>query len=119
MCVLVLSNLLACILASRLQPFVASASAVLEAEIPREAVSDDTTAGQTHNASVPQESQRTLTYPSRLIYYLNEASESTYHDLNTRSKIPDTHRQEVHLAQASFQLQAFGSQFILDLTLNK
>uniref|UniRef100_A0A9J8D489 ADAM metallopeptidase domain 23 n=1 Tax=Cyprinus carpio carpio TaxID=630221 RepID=A0A9J8D489_CYPCA len=25
---------------------------------------------------------------------------------------------EVHLAQASFQLQAFGSQFILDLTLN-
>uniref|UniRef100_A0A8C2HGG3 ADAM metallopeptidase domain 23a n=1 Tax=Cyprinus carpio TaxID=7962 RepID=A0A8C2HGG3_CYPCA len=26
---------------------------------------------------------------------------------------------EVHLAQASFQLQAFGSQFILDLTLNK
>jgi len=27
MCVLVLSNLLACILASRLQPFVASASA--------------------------------------------------------------------------------------------
>lgn len=27
--------------------------------------------------------------------------------------------QEVHLAQASFQLQAFGTQFILDLTLNK
>ncbi|XP_026128162.1 disintegrin and metalloproteinase domain-containing protein 23 [Carassius auratus] len=121
--VIVLSNLLACILASRLHPSVASASAVLETEIPGEAVSlllqkDDTAAGQTHNASGPQESERTLTYPSRLIYYRNEASESTYHDLNTRAKIADPHGQEVHLAQASFQLQAFGSQFILDLTLN-
>ncbi|XP_016100552.1 disintegrin and metalloproteinase domain-containing protein 23 [Sinocyclocheilus grahami] len=123
MYVIVLSNLLACILASCLQPSVASASAVLEAEIPGEAVSlllqkDDTAAGQKHNASGPQESERTLTYPSRLIYYRNEASESTYHDLNTRARIPDPHGQEVHLAQASFQLQAFGSQFILDLTLN-
>ncbi|KAL1268296.1 hypothetical protein QQF64_033659 [Cirrhinus molitorella] len=123
MYVIVLSNLLACILASCLQQSVASASAVLEAEIPGEAVSlllqkDDAAARQTHNASGPQESERTLTYPSRLIYYLNEASESTYHDLNTRAKIPDPHGQVVHLAQASFQLQAFGSQFILDLTLN-
>uniref|UniRef100_A0A673HJX7 ADAM metallopeptidase domain 23 n=1 Tax=Sinocyclocheilus rhinocerous TaxID=307959 RepID=A0A673HJX7_9TELE len=97
---------------------------VLEAEIPGEAVSlllqkDDTAAGQKHNASGPQESECTLTYPSRLIYYRNEASESTYHDLNTHARIPDPHGQEVHLAQASFQLQAFGSQFILDLTLNK
>ncbi|XP_016417170.1 disintegrin and metalloproteinase domain-containing protein 23-like [Sinocyclocheilus rhinocerous] len=123
MYVIVLSNLLACILASCLQPSVASASAVLEAEIPGEAVSlllqkDDTAAGQKHNASGPQESECTLTYPSRLIYYRNEASESTYHDLNTHARIPDPHGQEVHLAQASFQLQAFGSQFILDLTLN-
>lgn len=27
--------------------------------------------------------------------------------------------QAVHLAQASFQIEAFGSKFILDLTLNK
>lgn len=27
-----------------------------------------------------------ITYPSRLIYYLNEDSESTYHDLDTRVK---------------------------------
>uniref|UniRef100_A0A673HBV1 Disintegrin and metalloproteinase domain-containing protein 23-like n=1 Tax=Sinocyclocheilus rhinocerous TaxID=307959 RepID=A0A673HBV1_9TELE len=72
---------------------------VLEAEIPGEAVSlllqkDDAAAGQKHNASGPQESERTLTYPSRLIYYLNEAAESTYHDLNTRAKIPDPHGQE-------------------------
>ncbi len=71
---------------------------VLEAEIPGEAVSlllqtDDTAAGQTHNASWPQESERTITYPTRLIYYRNEASESTYHDLNTHAKIPDPHGQ--------------------------
>lgn len=74
---------------------------VLEAEISGEAVSDDTAAGQKHNASGPQESQRTLTYPSRLIYYLNEASESTYHDLNTRAKIPDPRGQ---VRAASLQL---------------
>uniref|UniRef100_A0A8C7HHL4 ADAM metallopeptidase domain 23 n=1 Tax=Oncorhynchus kisutch TaxID=8019 RepID=A0A8C7HHL4_ONCKI len=43
-----------------------------------------------------------ITYPSRLIYYLNEDSESTYHDLDTRAR-----SQAVHLAQASFQLEAF------------
>uniref|UniRef100_A0AAQ5XS56 ADAM metallopeptidase domain 23a n=1 Tax=Amphiprion ocellaris TaxID=80972 RepID=A0AAQ5XS56_AMPOC len=53
--------------------------------------------------------EHVITYPSRLIYYLNEDSESTYHDLNTRA---------IHLAQASFQLEAFGSRFILDLSLN-
>uniref|UniRef100_A0A4W6G8L8 ADAM metallopeptidase domain 23 n=1 Tax=Lates calcarifer TaxID=8187 RepID=A0A4W6G8L8_LATCA len=56
-----------------------------------------------------------ITYPSRLIYYLNEDSESTYHDLDTRAKNQAT---DVHLAQASFQLEAFGSRFVLDLTLN-
>uniref|UniRef100_A0A671Y237 ADAM metallopeptidase domain 23 n=1 Tax=Sparus aurata TaxID=8175 RepID=A0A671Y237_SPAAU len=57
--------------------------------------------------------EHVITYPSRLIYYLNEDSESTYHDLDTRAK-----NQAVHLAQASFQLEAFGSRFILDLALN-
>uniref|UniRef100_A0AAQ4R081 ADAM metallopeptidase domain 23 n=1 Tax=Gasterosteus aculeatus aculeatus TaxID=481459 RepID=A0AAQ4R081_GASAC len=51
--------------------------------------------------------------PSRLIYYLNEDSESTYHDLDTRAK-----NQAVHLAQASFQLEAFGTRYALDLSLN-
>uniref|UniRef100_A0A3Q3JKR8 ADAM metallopeptidase domain 23a n=1 Tax=Monopterus albus TaxID=43700 RepID=A0A3Q3JKR8_MONAL len=58
------------------------------------------------------------TYPSRLIFYLNEDSESTYHDLDTRVKNQGTEDQAVHLAQASFQLEAFGSRFVLDLTLN-
>ncbi|XP_056610820.1 disintegrin and metalloproteinase domain-containing protein 23 isoform X1 [Triplophysa dalaica] len=105
MYVILVSSVL-CVFASCVEP-----SAVLESE-----QQDDTAARQTHNGSRLQE--QTLTYPSRLIYYLNEASESTFHDLNTRAKTPDPNGQEVHLAQASFQLQAFGTQFILDLTLN-
>uniref|UniRef100_A0AAQ6A3U0 ADAM metallopeptidase domain 23a n=1 Tax=Amphiprion ocellaris TaxID=80972 RepID=A0AAQ6A3U0_AMPOC len=62
--------------------------------------------------------EHVITYPSRLIYYLNEDSESTYHDLNTRAKNQPTEGQAIHLAQASFQLEAFGSRFILDLSLN-
>ncbi|TNN43618.1 Disintegrin and metalloproteinase domain-containing protein 23 [Liparis tanakae] len=62
--------------------------------------------------------EHVITYPSRLIYYLNEDSESTYHDLDTRVKNQATQGQAVHLAQASFQLEAFGSRFALDLSLN-
>ncbi|XP_059198558.1 disintegrin and metalloproteinase domain-containing protein 23 isoform X3 [Centropristis striata] len=62
--------------------------------------------------------EHVITYPSRLIYYLNEDSESTYHDLDTRAKNQATEGQAVHLAQASFQLEAFGSRFVLDLALN-
>ncbi|KAI4883840.1 hypothetical protein NFI96_002593 [Prochilodus magdalenae] len=65
-----------------------------------------------------QEVEHTVTYPSRLIYYLNEDSESTYHNLNTWAKTPGQQGQAVHLAQTTFQLEAFGSRFILDLVLN-
>lgn len=33
-----------------------------------------------------EEREVTVTYPSRLIYYLNEDLESTYHDLDTRAR---------------------------------
>ncbi|XP_077946549.1 disintegrin and metalloproteinase domain-containing protein 23 isoform X2 [Gasterosteus aculeatus] len=62
--------------------------------------------------------EHVITYPSRLIYYLNEDSESTYHDLDTRAKNQATEGQAVHLAQASFQLEAFGTRYALDLSLN-
>ncbi|XP_037645477.1 disintegrin and metalloproteinase domain-containing protein 23 isoform X1 [Sebastes umbrosus] len=62
--------------------------------------------------------EHAIAYPSRLIYYLNEDSESTYHDLDTRAKNQATEGQAVHLAQASFQLEAFGNRFALDLALN-
>ncbi|KAM9804594.1 disintegrin and metalloproteinase domain-containing protein 23 [Neosynchiropus ocellatus] len=62
--------------------------------------------------------EHVITYPSRLIYYLNEDVESTYHDLDTRVKSQAPQEQDIHLAQASFQLEAFGKRFVLDLTLN-
>uniref|UniRef100_A0A8C7MJ27 ADAM metallopeptidase domain 23 n=1 Tax=Oncorhynchus kisutch TaxID=8019 RepID=A0A8C7MJ27_ONCKI len=63
----------------------------------REATAAAATGNTSHRAA-----EHVITYPSRLIYYLNEDSESTYHDLDTRAR-----SQAVHLAQASFQLEAF------------
>ncbi|XP_039545356.1 disintegrin and metalloproteinase domain-containing protein 23 isoform X1 [Pimephales promelas] len=84
-------------------------------ETPREA----TAAAQGNSTGrKSEEHEVTVTYPSRLIYYLNEDSESTYHDLDTRARNQAVDGQDVHLAQASFQLDAFGSTFTLDLTLN-
>ncbi|XP_024142916.1 disintegrin and metalloproteinase domain-containing protein 23 isoform X1 [Oryzias melastigma] len=79
----------------------------------QQATAAPATSNATHHAV-----EHTITYPSRLIYYLNEDSESTYHDLNTQTRNQATEGQTVHLAQASFQLEAFGSRFVLDLTLN-
>uniref|UniRef100_A0A8C7SKC5 ADAM metallopeptidase domain 23 n=1 Tax=Oncorhynchus mykiss TaxID=8022 RepID=A0A8C7SKC5_ONCMY len=81
----------------------------------REATAAAATDNTSHSAA-----EHVITYPSRLIYYLKEDSESTYHDLDTRARNQGTegHDQAVHLAQASFQLDAFGSKFVLDLTLN-
>uniref|UniRef100_A0A3Q3QKV5 ADAM metallopeptidase domain 23a n=1 Tax=Monopterus albus TaxID=43700 RepID=A0A3Q3QKV5_MONAL len=76
----------------------------LPALLKQQATAAPVTDNTTHHAV-----EHVITYPSRLIFYLNEDSESTYHDLDTRA---------VHLAQASFQLEAFGSRFVLDLTLN-
>ncbi|KAL0963872.1 hypothetical protein UPYG_G00314660 [Umbra pygmaea] len=121
-----LANLLVSILASWLHPSIASIvspggendgdqrdafSLLLEPE--------GTAAMDPENTS-EHTSDHVITYPSRLIYYLNEDSESTYHDLDTRARhqAPEGHDQAVHLAQASFQLEAFGSRFVLDLTLN-
>ncbi|XP_062861453.1 disintegrin and metalloproteinase domain-containing protein 23 isoform X2 [Trichomycterus rosablanca] len=116
-----LSILLLCILVPRLQCSVSPVSQV-ENKTGEDAgsvrVEQHVTAPvRTHNESAP-EVEHTITYPSRLIYYLNEESESTYHNLNTQAKTPGVQDQTVHLAQASFQLDAFGSRFILDLTLN-
>ncbi|XP_061696921.1 disintegrin and metalloproteinase domain-containing protein 23 isoform X6 [Syngnathoides biaculeatus] len=62
--------------------------------------------------------QQVIAYPSRLIYYLNEDFESAYHDLDTRARSQATVGQAIHLAQVSFQLEAYGTRFVLDLTLN-
>uniref|UniRef100_A0A672TP76 ADAM metallopeptidase domain 23 n=1 Tax=Strigops habroptila TaxID=2489341 RepID=A0A672TP76_STRHB len=62
--------------------------------------------------------QKEITLPSRLIYYINRDPETPYHVLDTRARHQQKHDKAVHLAQASFQIEAFGSKFILDLTLN-
>uniref|UniRef100_A0A667ZTT8 ADAM metallopeptidase domain 23 n=1 Tax=Myripristis murdjan TaxID=586833 RepID=A0A667ZTT8_9TELE len=89
----------------------------VENEVERDAVpallKQQATAAPATDNTTHHAVEHVITYPSRLIYYLNEDSESTHHDLDTRAK-----NQAVHLAQASFQLEAFGSRFVLDLTLN-
>ncbi|XP_035266973.1 disintegrin and metalloproteinase domain-containing protein 23-like isoform X4 [Anguilla anguilla] len=119
-----LPNLLASILLAWLNPFGLASNVYteIENEAVRDAVSADL---EVDTASAPDSDNVTrrtaeheITYPSRLIYYLNEDSESTYHDLDTRTRNQVTGNQAVHLAQTSFQLEGFGSRFILDLTLN-
>lgn len=37
------------------------------------------------NSTSGQEQEATITYPSRLVYFVNEEEESAYHDLDTRA----------------------------------
>lgn len=55
--------------------------------VSRRVEQESTAPPSTHNGSI-QEAEHTIVYPSRLIYYMNEKSESTYHNLNTQAKIP-------------------------------
>ncbi|KAM5153138.1 disintegrin and metalloproteinase domain-containing protein 23 [Mantella aurantiaca] len=70
------------------------------------------------NSNQSNEVHKEITLPSRLVYYLNKESESPYHILDTKTRDQQKHNKAVHLAQASFQIEAFGSRFILDLSLN-
>ncbi|XP_026151456.1 disintegrin and metalloproteinase domain-containing protein 23 isoform X1 [Mastacembelus armatus] len=118
-----LATLLVSILSPWLHPSLASfVSQGVEDKVERDAVpallKQQATAASATDNTTHYAVEHVITYPSRLIYYLNEESESTYHDLDTRVKHQATEGQAVHLAQASFQLEAFGSRFVLDLTLN-
>ncbi|RMC18463.1 hypothetical protein DUI87_04352 [Hirundo rustica rustica] len=77
-----------------------------------------TESSNSKNNSYSNAIQKEITLPSRLIYYINKDSETPYHILDTRARHQQKHDKAVHLAQASFQIEAFGSKFILDLTLN-
>ncbi|PWA31137.1 hypothetical protein CCH79_00002798 [Gambusia affinis] len=119
-----LATSLVCVLSPWLHPSLASsASQGVEDKVERDAVSallkQQATAAPATDNTTHHAAEQAITYPSRLIYYLNEDSESTHHDLNTHAKNQAVADQTVHLAQASFQLEAFGSKFVLDLTLNK
>ncbi|XP_076841518.1 disintegrin and metalloproteinase domain-containing protein 23 isoform X2 [Brachyhypopomus gauderio] len=121
MCLMFLSNLLVSILVSGLQPCITTASLAENESVGAAApawVEQDATAPSHTQTRSAQGVEHAVTYPSRLIYYLNQDSESTFHNLNTQAKTHGQQGQAVHLAQVSFQLDAFGSRFILDLTLN-
>ncbi|XP_028661946.1 disintegrin and metalloproteinase domain-containing protein 23 isoform X1 [Erpetoichthys calabaricus] len=118
-----LQHLVACVLCCWLPPRSSAAASQASAQLENGRGSDPTmppTEGaaaavrNTSEAGIPQE----ITFPSRLVYYLNEDSESSNHNLNTQARNQQKQGQAVHLAQASFQLKAFGSLFILDLFLN-
>lgn len=53
----------------------------MSASLKQQATAAPATDNTTHHAA-----EQTITYPSRLIYYLNEDSESTYHDLSTQAR---------------------------------
>uniref|UniRef100_A0A8C2MU74 A disintegrin and metallopeptidase domain 23 n=1 Tax=Cricetulus griseus TaxID=10029 RepID=A0A8C2MU74_CRIGR len=81
---------------------------------------EDNTLQQNSSSNINHSSamQKEITLPSRLVYYINQDSESPYHVLDTKARHQQKHNKAVHLAQASFQIEAFGSKFILDLILN-
>ncbi|XP_072539798.1 disintegrin and metalloproteinase domain-containing protein 23 isoform X4 [Salminus brasiliensis] len=105
-------RLLASLLIALLHPFSSASTVSPRAENEEELRPRERDAGRT-----PHEHEVAVTYPSRLVYYLNEEAESAHHDLDTRAR-NQADGQAIHLAQASFQLDAFGSTFTLDLTLN-
>ncbi|CAB1439929.1 unnamed protein product [Pleuronectes platessa] len=59
------------------------------------------------------------TVPLRLLYSRHNHSQITQDELSTRVKASPGSAQVNHVAQASFQVEAFGREFILDVELNQ
>ncbi|XP_064195184.1 disintegrin and metalloproteinase domain-containing protein 22 isoform X1 [Anguilla rostrata] len=59
-----------------------------------------------------------ITIPLRLIYRMDNDSQISHDVLNTRIKASSDSKQSTHVAQASFQVDAFGATFIFDVELN-
>ncbi|XP_053803328.1 disintegrin and metalloproteinase domain-containing protein 23 isoform X3 [Vidua chalybeata] len=95
-----------------------TASSTEEVLADEESTFQQSNSSNSKNNSYSNAIQKEITLPSRLIYYINRDSETPYHILDTRARHQQKHDKAVHLAQASFQIEAFGSKFILDLTLN-
>ncbi|XP_075683741.1 disintegrin and metalloproteinase domain-containing protein 22 isoform X5 [Rhinoderma darwinii] len=58
------------------------------------------------------------TVPLRLIFSSDQDNQTAHGLLNTRVRMDDSQDQSTHVAQVSFQIDAFGSSFILDVELN-
>ncbi|XP_053707643.1 disintegrin and metalloproteinase domain-containing protein 11-like isoform X2 [Synchiropus splendidus] len=59
-----------------------------------------------------------VTYPKRLVQQIKSEEEMAHQYLGTRVKNSTGDTSPIHLAQSSFQVDAFGRTFILDLELN-
>ncbi|CAH2306415.1 disintegrin and metallo ase domain-containing 23 [Pelobates cultripes] len=92
-----------------------SAGSLAEEEQPSQ---DNSSTRYSSNQNGSNGVQTEITLPLRLVYYINKESESPYYILDTKTRDQKRHNKAVHLAQASFQIKAFGTTFILDLTLN-
>ncbi|XP_048390396.2 disintegrin and metalloproteinase domain-containing protein 23-like isoform X1 [Stegostoma tigrinum] len=104
---------LSLILCSSFQPFGAAGLQLSGADGEPLAADADAALNQSSSPS-----QQEITWPLRLIYYVHDDNESTYHILDTKARNQQKHHQAVHLTHASFQIDAYGSTFILDVTLN-
>ncbi|XP_040290465.1 disintegrin and metalloproteinase domain-containing protein 22 isoform X5 [Bufo bufo] len=58
------------------------------------------------------------TVPLRLIFSSEQDNQTARGLLNTRVRMDNSQDQSTHIAQVSFQIDAFGSSFILDVELN-
>ncbi|KAG7220617.1 hypothetical protein INR49_017871, partial [Caranx melampygus] len=59
-----------------------------------------------------------ITYPKRLVQQIKSEEEMAHERLDTRVRNGSGDSSPVHLAQSSFQVEAFGHTFTLDLELN-
>uniref|UniRef100_A0A4W3H496 ADAM metallopeptidase domain 23 n=1 Tax=Callorhinchus milii TaxID=7868 RepID=A0A4W3H496_CALMI len=96
-----LERLIALVLCSCLQPFGATA-------VPHQNQSDGERSASQSGAPTNHSSdaiQREITWPLRLIYYVYDDNESTYHILDTKARYQQKDDQAVHLTHASFQIE--------------
>ncbi|XP_029139019.1 disintegrin and metalloproteinase domain-containing protein 22 [Protobothrops mucrosquamatus] len=62
--------------------------------------------------------ERQKSVPFRLLYSASEGNETPHDLLDTRIGHSSVGKQSTHIARVSFQVDAFGSSFILDIELN-
>ncbi|XP_070584265.1 disintegrin and metalloproteinase domain-containing protein 22 [Erythrolamprus reginae] len=62
--------------------------------------------------------ERQKSVPFRLLYSASEGNETPHDLLDTRIGRSSAGKQSTHIARASFQVDAFGSSFVLDIELN-
>ncbi|XP_068091633.1 disintegrin and metalloproteinase domain-containing protein 22 isoform X2 [Hyperolius riggenbachi] len=81
-------------------------------------IQPDTWITEMHRRRESRFSGREDTVPVRLIFSSEQENQTTPAALSTRVRADSSQDKSAHVAQASFQIDAFGSTFILDVELN-